>query len=293
MRLIDDCRALARMGFWPRVPLRSDPARWLANFTEAELPIANALLESFVYIPEEVTIQLLVSAFRGVASRLTGTRFEEASYSNTALGSFRSEVLVTFPTGENPNPVDSGHLLVRWARDFLGLHEEQIVEPEKVVSVWARNPHRPLVIIDDFAGSGDQFVTTWQRQYPCGAGTDSLASLAARVNAMTFYVAPVVTWRAADRLLTDAPGVRISPGHLLSARYSALHPNSVVTPPELRPYVRDVIEAASLRGGIPRQFWFGWKELGLALAFSHTKTDGSLGLFWKETDTWAALINNE
>jgi hypothetical protein len=200
--------------------------------------------------------------------------------------------MVTYPTGEQPSPADSGHLLVRWARDVLRVPQAQIVDPAAAIAVLLSDPSIPLLIIDDFAGSGDQFMETWTRKYAVQGRSSkiSFADIAQSETLLAFYVAPIVTWKAAARITSEAPQVRVRAAHQLSSRYSALDQHSVIIPADLRADIPQVIADASARGQIPRQVWFGWNDLALALAFSHTRTDGSLGLFWHGTDTWKALI---
>lgn len=291
--VIDDCRTLARLGAWPSVPLKANPERWLQNFTEQEMPVALALLESFVYVPEDATKQLLVSAYRTIPHVLQGTRFSQAAVSQESWDDFRSQALVTYPTGEEPSPTDSGHLFVRWGRDILGIAQANILEPVAAAAALLSEPHRPLVIIDDFAGSGDQFIATWTREIELGGVSLSLASVCRDLKTPVFYVAAIVTWKAKDRIRAEAPQVTLCAGHLLSARYSVFHPQTVVVAPSIQPQVRNTIAAASRRGGIPPAVRYGYRGLGLALAFSHTQTDAALGVFWYDSPTWKALTRHD
>lgn len=288
--ILDNCSALSRTGFWPKMPLEIDPKGWLANFTNEEMDVALALLESFIYLNEESTTKLLVSAFRSIGNSRLGSAYMGAHVTPSAWNQLQVDMVVTYPTGEEPNASDSGHLFVRRARQVLGVGEAQIFEPAKAVELLATHPGVPLVMIDDFAGSGDQFLKTWDRVYPTSRGDLSLASLSGSQRLDAYYVVPVITWMASQRVSNRAPAVQICSGHVLSSRYSVTDPRSVVMPAALRSQVAQVVRAASARAGVDPRVAFGYRDLALALAFSHSVPDATLPLFWQESDSWKALV---
>lgn len=288
--ILDNCDALSRNGFWPRMPLEIDPRGWLDNFSSSEMGVALALLESFIYLNEESTTKLLTSAFRGLGNSRLGNSYAGAHVTLSAWNRLRADMIVTYPTGEEPNASDSGHLFVRRARQVLGVDETQIVEPSRAVELLSSHPETPLVMIDDFAGSGDQFLKTWRRIYPTSAGNHSLASMSLSQQLDVYYVVPVITWMATQRITHVAPSVSICSGHSLSARYSVTDPRSVVVPPELRSQVEQVVRTASARAGITDAWALGYGNLALTLAFSHSVPDATLPIFWHESDSWKALV---
>lgn len=281
---------LSRAGFWPKSPLGIDSAAWLDNFLPDEREVARALLDSFIYLNDDVTNQLLLSAFRDISSLLhvdVDIHGQPESI-ETIWASFLNAAIITYPTGEKPNPSDSGHLFARKARQLFDFGQEQILEPAEANEVLTRDPSRPIVFVDDFAGSGNQFIETWNRTY--SNTSKSFSIISSEHNATMFYVLPIITAQARNRFANEAPSVHVCAAHTISDRYSVLHEHSVVMPNSLRATAKDIISNASVRAGISDDMALGFAELGLCLAFSHSVPDATLPLFWHESPTWKPLV---
>ena len=280
------------VGVWPPQPTGIKPVQWLDNFPDpGERRFAVALLESFMFVNNQMTQQLFLSAFHNLCGEVFG-------HANTgpemvaAWRAFRSRVWISFPTGESPNATDSGLTFARMARMQLLLDEGQIVAPDQLTQLLAdQGAVRPVVFVDDFAGSGDQFIATWQRQYELRDGSSASLEDVCSVNTglQVFYTPAICTWIARDAIASAAPIVRLRPAHLLAERYSAASPDSILVPQELVPDLHQFIVDSSLRAGIPRTRAFGYQGLGLALAFEHSVPDATLPIFWTESPGWVPL----
>lgn len=287
--VVDTRDYYSRIRVWPQIPAVVRPRQWLANFLPDELPIATALLDAFLYYNSEMTDRLFVSSFHNLSSIVAGG----ATYNawRTEWRRFLARVLVTHPTGDPPSVTDSGHLFDRKARQLLGLDEERILAPAETLERLVRRGPAPVVFVDDIAGSGVQFVSTWQRPYPCPGGPTSFESLAAGGGLVdAYYCAAVCTERAWNAIAVAAPSVRICPAHLLPERYGASHPDSLLFRSELLPDVQRVVLAASARAGVTSGREFGWHSLGLAVAFEHSVPDGTIPLFYSERANWTPLV---
>ncbi|GIG55339.1 phosphoribosyltransferase-like protein [Demequina activiva] len=281
----------SNFGIWPRIPSDTNPQKWLANFTEEEYDHAIALLNAFVYFDDEHTNQLLRSAYHDISSR-TDKDASPVFPTRASWAEYREGLIVTFPTGETPNPTDSGHLFARRARQRLGITESQLMMPEDAVASLAFGRRRPLMLIDDFAGSGDQFIKTWERNYPLLDGREySMAGLAneGRLSSVV-YCNAVSTSTAATRIAEVAPQVHLACAHLLAAEASVTHPECYLLPSDVRATIVDTIASASERAGIQENARYGYKELGLAIAFEHSVPDATIPLFWAETPGWTCLV---
>src|SRR6185295_14995832 len=103
-----------------------------------------------------------------------------------------------------PNRTDSGNLLCRKARQVLRIPEDRIVDPEEAMAKAATGG--TVVFLDDFIGSGDQFVYTWER----ARGGSSPMSFKETFQAGAFvaaYVSLVATNSGLDRVSRDVPGI--------------------------------------------------------------------------------------
>ena len=277
---------------WPL--MRTLNARgWLQNFLNDEEEHAIHLLNGFLYFSTTLVDQMFTAAFQSLSSR-----FHNVGSSYLALQSnwqqFVDTVLVTYVTGERPNPTDSGYLFARKARQLLGIAEDRIMDPEAAVQRLVSLPG-PVLFVDDFVGSGNQFLQTWQRAVSISGSSGSFARIAS-VSTATFYYCPVIcTEYGYSRITSHCPSVVLQPAHVISHRYNTLAPDSFIWPAHLLPTAADFLKNASLRAGIPDSGgnvddWRGFHKLGLALALGDTIPDASLPIFYWEDNGWTPLI---
>lgn len=278
---------LSRIRQWPSIPEEVNPSRWLNGFAPEHKDHALALLDSFVFISARQTQKLFTSTFHALSSELTAA---EATYhaKRDKWRSFLKDVVITAPTGEQPNPSDSGFIFQRFARTALRVSEDQLVNVSELRATIEAVGPRPVVLVDDFAGSGNQFIETWtRRMWP--TGPQSLAELTAAHGLEVYYLPLICTTQAAQRLATEASDVRLRPCHVLTEAYSASHPESVVFPEDLRGSVPNFIREASARAGITL-YPNGFCGLELAVAFEHSIPDANLGVLWSEESAWFPLM---
>jgi hypothetical protein len=287
--VLETRRYYSNVGVWPP-PSDMIPVRWLENFTPSEKSHALALLDAFLYFNARFTDQLFASAFHAMSADLVaGVKTYDAKRS--AWRQFTEEVLVTRPTGERPSDTDSGYMFARKARQLLGIAEDRILAPEQILETVATSGPRSVVFVDDFAGSGDQFRTTWERKYEIRGGELSFLTAAEAGLLRTIdYCLAVCTEHARVAIADSAPAVRIRPSHLLPLSYGILHSETLLLPPQLVPTAHDFVLTASARAGISPADAFGYENLGLALAFEHSVPDATLPLFHHEDNGWIPLV---
>jgi hypothetical protein len=281
---------LSLIGHWPKIPARANPERWLNGFQPKDEGHAVALLESLVYFSMEQTAKLCISLFHSLSSEVTRGAATYASR-KASWAAFVANCWVTFPTGEKPNPTDSGHTFARLARQELEIDEERFLYPEEVVERLYHGERRPVVMVDDFAGSGQQFLTTWSRPYEMPDGQPCSFELIAQSSPLNvFYIPTVSTAYAADRIEAGAPSVTLRSAHILSDVYSAVHAESVVFPDHLRSEAREFVARTSSQAGISPENELGFHDLALAIAFEHSVPDATLPILWADTPSWNSLL---
>lgn len=277
---------------WP-LTTQLDPTRWLNNFSDDEHKHACHLLNAFMYFSANITDQLFLTAFHNLSSKLrtTGADFLE---SQKQWSAFCGSLIITIVTGETPNPTDSGYTFSRKARQRLGIHENQIMSPEQALASL-RSQRRPVVFVDDFVGSGSQFVNTWKRQYDLNGQQLSFKALNAEAPLQAFYTPAVATHFGINHIKRICPGVVIAPGNDVADEYNALHPDSNVWPEALKESGPQFIRTVSQRIGLPDLDgdvgdWRGFNKLGLCLAFEHSTPDATLPIFYTEENGWHPLV---
>ena len=278
---------------WP-LNTEINPSDWLDNFPESEEPFAVNLLNAFMYFARPLMEQMFVSAFQSLSPLVAGTAlsFPDAQVS---WRNFLEQVVVTQVTGETPNPSDSGYLFQRKARQLLGIAQAQISSPEGVLRRLHAGDQTPVVFVDDFVGSGRQFIKTWTRQFDIGDRRPlSFADASSHGLGAAFFYCPLIcTEHGRDRILNRCPQVRVSPAHLLSDEYSAFSERSRIWPKEMQEGGVRFLEEASMRAGIPRSRWRGFDRLGLALAFEGSVPNATLPIFYWRQNGWRPLVERK
>src|SRR5216683_3116312 len=104
-----------------------------------------------------------------------------------------------------------------------------------------------------------------------------------RARGAQFFYCPIFcTEFGLSQLRAHCPEVTLSSAHVLSARYSALAPDSLLWTDDLRPSATQFVQEASRRAGIPDtngatpSDWRGFGKLGLALALGDSVPDATL-----------------
>ena len=289
--IIEKCEYFASTGVWPHKTV-IDPESWLDNFTAGEQNHAIYLLNFFMYFPDIFVDEIFLSAIRAL-SRTMMTDVDSRETLKQKWQFFINSAVFTFITGEIPNPTDSGHLFARKAR-MLGIDESMIKTPEQVCELLRHGSSPPIIIVDDFVGSGNQFLTTWNRPY--GIPGRSLCELSP-ISKEHFFLCPAFcTEKAISDISEQCVKLTINPGHIIPNEYSVFAPDSIVWPNQLKTTATDFLESTSKRAGIPDtngvspNDWRGFNKLGLTIALSNSIPDATLPLFYWEENGWRPLM---
>jgi hypothetical protein len=160
---LEKCDYFLDVQLWP-LKTYVDPVAWLRNFTDAEQEHALYLLHAFQYYSDQLTDELFQAAFQGLSLQVCSPE-DPLLTAQTKWNSFLAQALVTYVEGETPNPTDSGFTFARKARQLVGIDEGNIrSNADTLTAVLRTQSPVPVIFVDDFVGSGDQFVKTWSRQ---------------------------------------------------------------------------------------------------------------------------------
>ena len=274
--MIEKCDYFSDIGIWPR-KTDLNPELWLSNFQQDEERHALYLLNSFMYYSTDLVNQIFSTSIRTIGRLMTGDQWKE----------FLNTVLVTLVTGETPSVTDSGYVFTRKAR-ALGIPENRIMSHEQVFRKIQGGFNRAVVFVDDFVGSGNQFITTWNRTPP--NRFESFKALATGSQANFYYCPAFCTQLGLNRIRSACPEVTVNPGILIPDNYGALAPDSIVWPSQLRSTAEDFLHSASTRAGIPEEDWRGFAYLSLTIAFEDSVPDATLPVMYWEENGWHPLM---
>lgn len=291
--VLTKCDFFLEVQLWP-LHNKLDPERWLSNFTTLEMNHAVHLLHAFMYFSQLLMDQMFSAAFQKISQAVRRAN-EPFLSTQAAWRSFVDNAIITHVTGETPRETDSGFHFSRMGRQVLDIHENRILSPEGTLEELLDGGPRPVVFVDDFVGSGNQFVATWKRVVQLkGSIPMSFENLASVVRGSEFIYCPLVcTDLGRQEISRQCPGVRLKPVHFLSRKYSALAPDSFIWPDNLRDSAVAFLGAASKRAGIPDYEWKGFNELGLAIAFENSVPDATLPLFYWNENGWKPLVERK
>lgn len=279
---------LSAIGQWPRVPARANPERWLDQFAPQERELAEALLDNLIFFSDELTTKLFAAAIHSLSSKIC-SGVDSYAAAKEKWSSFLDSCAITFPTGEVPGPTDSGHKFARLAKYELRFPENRIIQPEQLISYSWCHPKSNILFIDDFAGSGDQFLKTWYRSRT--APDRSVSSFASEFRTATnvYYLPLIATAKSFDRIHGSAPGVGLHTSHLLGNEYSVIDSRSTICPPNQSHCIESTLGAIASRAGFngnPN----GYDDLALTLAFEHSIPDATLPAIHEYTEDWEPLM---
>lgn len=287
-QILRKCEDLKKANLWLKEP-KIRPLRWLNNFDDSDKVTAAFLLDKFVFYNEELTNILLSASYNSLTDGLS--KGPDSRSAEELLLSLQT-ALFTPVRGEEPRPTDSGNLFCRKARQILRIPDDNLVESEEAIQhALAGNT---VIFLDDFIGSGDQFLSTWKRNYRAH-GNQSFMSIRNQRNFDAIYIAVVSTQSGLERINRAAPEVMISVSHILGAESTIF---GLKTTPEKKLKINNLLKKYWSRLN-PNEIYMrnhekflmhGYKEKGLLFGFEHSIPDATLPIFWSKGPNWEPLI---
>lgn len=289
---IDACNHLVDFQAWSTDKI--DAAGWIGNFAVSERRLAAALLSRFTFYSDHLVDQLFQAAFQALSNSIRG-EWKPFEAARVEWRDFCDRALVTVIQGERPNPSDSGFTFARKARQVLGMREDQLVHPSEAVLAVLNKSDRPIVFVDDFVGSGEQFRRTWRRTYPLSNGSAASFESVSKPGAAFYYCNAMTTAHGRRRIREIAPEVLVSAGNIVADDHSLTSPRSALWPPGMREEGVAFIREVSGRLGFSEangaeDDWEGFHKLGLGLAFEHSTPDATLPIFHTDRFGWVPLV---
>lgn len=278
------CEALIKSTIWPTQD-KIRPRAWLNNFEESDKGIASFLLDKFVFFSNHYTDRLLHKVYNDLVSHFEGT--EEAD-----LVSLFGEIKVAPLEGEQPNPSDSGNLLCRKMRQNFHFPEANIVTPAQAVTIADNGGF--ILFVDDFIGSGDQFLKTWRRDY-LDAYPKAFCHVSLESGPTYVVLALVCTESALRRINAELGHVSVFSCHTVDEHSSVFNlRDSKYTIAEIDAFLEKYCDRLTPQEEYirnDREFLkYGYHKLGLLLGFEHSVPDATLPIFWSTgTADWSPL----
>jgi hypothetical protein len=299
--ILERCEFLGRIGLWPN---EMKPREWFENFQgEEEEAAACDLLKTFMYFPKSMTRELLRSAIRKIMPHVidfTGN----AAEAKTCWASITRRMLIIPVRDPSNSSADSGYQYARLARDTFDLLPGQLPDFPQVLPQLVNLDESGLpnivVFVDDFVGSGEQFINMWKREYEPEPGSVFSCKSVARSSISKFFYCPLVatSYGIESIIATIGNSVTICPAHILPPECSALHPRSRVWSNDIMrrkgpAALKKISERVPMpdNRGLNDTDWKGYRELGLNIVLNDAIPDACLGVFRFNEHQWHPLYN--
>jgi len=266
---------------------------WISNFkTDEEVSIACSILDFFLYYPDNMINQMLTTTI-AYAGHVLMKKFPDWTHDD-----FVNRCYFSFIPGESQNPTDSGRLFLRKVRDELGIPEDRLIEYNNI-PIALENERRPspVILIDDFVGSGDQCIRAWGiNRFDHGGKT--LREIAATDDHTFIYSPLIVNHVGHKKIVSFCRDLIIEPAHVLGPEYNLFHKDCFCwkgNDASFKDGVDLILRKSSALGipfsnGASTQDVRGYKEQGLAIAFEHGVPDAVPALFYWCHKDWIPLI---
>ncbi|MDH0056470.1 phosphoribosyltransferase-like protein [Stutzerimonas stutzeri] len=285
--VIAKCEVLKASGLWAREP-KLRPRAWIQNFEPKDRPTAAFLLDKFTFYNADLTSKLLIASYHSLGDGMAKSAI--AQNLPDILNGLNSARL-TPVKGESPNPTDSGYLVCRMARQSLHIDDKYVLDTDSALSHAYSGG--TVIFVDDFVGSGDQFLTTWQ---PPQSSNGSFKDAHDKSGFLAIYVTLVVTDFGLGNIRRSAPNVSVCATHILSEKSTIR--GILAENPGMQSAVEDLLERYSSRLTPSEPYMkssdylkYGYKKRGLLLGFDHSVPDATLPIFWSQgTNNWEPLI---
>jgi hypothetical protein len=207
-------------------------------------------------------------------------------------------MVVVAVQSDRDRPSSSGYAYARLANEAIGVPERQINYDWEAAEMVVQDGNKPVVFVDDFVGTGEQFLGTWKKNLHVRVPRVKSTSFQclAEQGMGRYYYCPAMATPAGIRAIADqASQVLVSPGNTLGERYSAFHPESVLWPEAMREGGVQFLREVSLRIGLSEDedsstCWKGYKGQGLAIGFNRGAPDATLPIFSWGVEGWRPLL---
>ena len=210
-------------------------------------------------------------------------RFATTDRTRRRIRDLHNDTHVTAVRGESPNPAESGNTYMRVARETLDVGEERIHELGDAIAVCADG--HPLVLLDDFSGTGNQILNTLTAKDASGR---TLLHLLTDSDATVCCITAVMTSNAYNRLRKRAPNLYIFPGYMAPEGEYGL---DALLPKDRFPNVHALLSDIAPRLSAPGvDLVRGLNSLALLLGVHDRIPDASLPILWASgNDGWIPL----
>lgn len=282
--VLTSTKTLISSGLWKDINLRSIE-KWTKYFeSNEEKTLCGLLLDSLTFRSRIQTQALLSNIIEKSIPQTTlisniSSKSLQKSLTAQYPGKQKDIIKIVPVISDMDPPTKSGPLVARLYKKEIGINEKFMEWP------WKLEDHadsaKLVIFIDDFIGTGDQFLEFLDRFFPKGNFKDGTEYIYAPLGACKSGV---------DHILKEAPRIKICQSELiqkenhffsgLSSRYKELDDAFAG---ELRLVYLDFLKKVGLNSLKNK---FGYGDLELTYAYAHGTPNATLPIFWAANENY-------
>jgi hypothetical protein len=282
-QVVNRCRGYIRLGLWTIEPAALDG--WLSNFVSPEEKhMAACLLDEVVFRSEsQVRAMILQLLQRTLSDAMADCNQFGIDWQELLSDDQKDPAVRIVPViRDSDSPTKSGPLVARLYRRLGGVSDKWMIW-SWLISKSIRSGVKSLLLIDDFLGSGEQFIK-FARRFRLH-----------RLDSIKIIYAPLIAHPdGMSAVAKDYPKICLVPGEILSKKSIVLaQTDETFDGHNGMQSARQLYCAYWTRRGIrlSKKILYGWDELNLALAFHHGTPNATLPLFWLSGRSHKAIFS--
>lgn len=281
----DRCSDLIRHGIWTGLD-NVDINSWLKNFkTIEERYFSACILDYLIYRSydqtEALAYHLFTKSLLSLAIKIGLPIVGHKGLIDILRSSENPKIRIVAVISRKDRPSKSSEVILRmFRRGVLNFNDALFIKPDEVHKE-VNNGIENFIFIDDFLGTGEQFLSFY-KEY-------GLELTLSEVNSI---YAPLVAHEQGIKLLQDNfSELKIAYGELLKKKYNVFETafkDEINTPEIARSFYLELLDKHNFN--LSDEIKFGHGNLGLAYGFSHAVPDNNLDILWNNNSNWAPLF---
>ncbi|WP_432282666.1 phosphoribosyltransferase-like protein [Shewanella frigidimarina] len=278
------------MGIWSGIE-RHKFDNWCQQYaSEEEKVILGLLLNQLVYRSKAQVKSLLNQAFdKSIPQKLHEILQNEKVFENMELfksNSYPSTVLIVPVIRDTEPPTKSGPLVARLLKKMVNINDKMMRWPWSLGNL---NDIETIIFIDDFVGTGEQFLTF------CEKHVDEKV-FGSKINIL--YAPITANQQGLNNIAAKRPDIHVCPIEIVTDEdnfFTAVKNEFELTHIEvleLDTYYSNFMKKINLdRLGRKVSMVKGYGGLALTYAYEHGTPNGSLPLLWANSDVYTSLFS--